>query len=193
MIRGTLFGAVAFTLILSGCAPAMNRQPPLVLEPGRYSYTFAVPKGWEFSFEEAETAGVRLVFFPQGGGFHQSSTIVYVNEVRRSDCAGTVNAAMERTIALAQRDSPDLRVVAMPPLKDGAGHDVPVRVLTGARDPRQAKEALAFIPHDDTTVLVVLTTKDPASWDADYAAFSEIVDGHHYFTCNSPDLAVPCR
>ena len=30
-----------------------KKAPPLVLEPNKYSYTFAVPGGWDFSFDEA--------------------------------------------------------------------------------------------------------------------------------------------
>jgi hypothetical protein len=178
---------------LSGCAAAVSKPPPLVVEPGRFSYTFADPQRWEFSFDEAQRAGVRLVFYPTGGDFHESNTIVYVNEICRPGCANSVDAAVDQTIATARHESPLLQVAIMPPLTDKDGREAVVRVLSGSSDARQAREALAFIPHDESIVLVVLTTKDVSSWNADYAAFSDIVRGHRYFNCNSPDLAVPCR
>ena len=33
-------------------------------------------------FEQANEANVRLLFFPEGKGFHESNSIIYVNEVR---------------------------------------------------------------------------------------------------------------
>jgi hypothetical protein len=65
--------------------------------------------------------------------------------------------------------------------------------MTGARDRRQAKEALAFIQRVDVVVLTVLTTNDPSAWENDYAAFSSMIGGFQYFDCNSPELRIKCR
>ena len=64
--------------------------------------------------------------------------------------------------------------------------------MSGAEDRRQAREAMAYIEHEQTIILVVLTTKDPAGWTADYEAFRQTVAGHKFFDCTSPNLAVPC-
>jgi hypothetical protein len=74
-----------------------------------------------------------------------------------------------------------------------AGGQAEIRVLSGTSDPRRAREALAFIRHPETVVLVVLTTKDVGSWATDYGAFTAIVRSHRFFNCDSPGLAVPCR
>jgi len=173
--------------------PSKTDAPPLVLEPDKYSYTFGVPGGWDFSLEDAPEFGARLVFFPKGGSFHQSSSIIYVTELCTAGCARTAVQAIDETIKAARDASPTLQVAVGNPLKIKGGADAPVRILSGAKDPRQAREALSFIAHSEVTVLVVLTTKDTSTWDQDYEVFREVISGHKFFSCNSPDLAVPCR
>ena len=173
-------------------AERAQKPPPLVLEPGKYSYTFGVPDGWDFSFDQTRELGIPIVFFPIGGSFLNSNTIIYVNEVCRPACKESMDEVMSRIINAAKNDSPNLAVADAPPLTVEGGV-APVRVLTGARDPRRAKEALAFIDRKDVIILAVLSTQNTKSWESDYAAFRTVLAGNRFFTCNSPGLAVPCR
>lgn len=174
--------------------------PPLIVGPDKYSYTFGVPEGWEFSFEQARQRGAALAFFPKGGSFGSSSSAIYVNEIGdpcSSDCLSPLSQSISNTIREVKAESPSVEVANADPVKIKAGGQAAVRLLKGARDPRnpqanQDTEALAFIAHDETIILVVLTARDTKTWDQDYAAFQQVVAGHRFFTCNSPDLAVPC-
>jgi hypothetical protein len=175
---------------------AAESAPPLVLEGNKYSYTFGVPAGWEYSFEQAQQFGVRLTLFPKGGSFETSNSVVYVNEIDgfcNPGCAGTIGRAIAKTIEDSRDDSPMLQVKSASPINIKGGGVATVRVLTGLRDPQQAKEALAFIEQNEAIVLVVLTTKGVKTWEQDYAAFQDIVSGHKFFSCNSPNLAVSCK
>jgi hypothetical protein len=174
--------------------PAQKQNaPPLVLEPNKYSYTVGVPQGWDFSFAQAQEFGARLVLFPKGGSFHESNSVIYINELCKSGCTGATQRSIERTIEDSKEDSPALQVATQSPIRLETGEEAPVRIFTGARDPRQAKEALAFIEHKDALILVVLTTQNTRNWVEDYAAFQQVVSGHRYFACDNPRLAVPCR
>lgn len=163
------------------------------MEPDKYSYTFAVPEGWDFSFEQAQQFGVKLVFFPKGSNVHESNSIVYINEIWSTDCNIALSMAIEATIDNAKEHSPNLQVAKANPIKLAKGGEAEVLIFTGSKDPRQAKEALAFVKHDETIVLVVLTTRNLINWGQDYKAFEQIVAGHQFFNCSSPNLAVPCR
>jgi hypothetical protein len=189
-----------FTGSASSQNGSADSAPPLVLGPNKYSYTFGVPAGWEFSFEQARQHGVTLAFFPKGGSFTDSSTIIYVNELENpcsGACLSPVSQAIAKTLRDAKADNPTLEAsTADPiPMKDGARASV--RTLKGAHDPRDPQlrdnQALAFIGHDETIILVVLSARDPKTWDNDYAAFREVIAGHKFFTCESPYLAVPCQ
>jgi hypothetical protein len=169
---------------------------PLIVEPNKYSYTFSIPQGWAFSFEQAQEFGVRIVFFPKGGDFHTSRSAIYVSEANaacKTNCAGATPLAITKTIQETRDDSPTVRVAVEHPLRIMEGGEAQVRVLTGLRDPRQVKEALAFIGHNEAIVLVVLTTGDVKTWEHDYRVFQDVVSGHKFFTCTSPGLATPCK
>lgn len=175
--------------------------PPLAVNEDNYSYTFGIPSGWEFNFDQARQRGATLAFFPKGGSFADSSSIVYVNEVDNpcsGECVSPVSQAIAKILREVKDDTPSVQVTtgALIQTKD-ADIKAEVRTLRGGRDPRNPdlkdSEALAFIAHDETVILVVLTARDLKTWDQDYAAFREIVTGHKFFTCNSPDRAVPCQ
>jgi hypothetical protein len=175
--------------------------PPLIVGADKYSYTFGVPQDWEFSFEQAHQRGADLAFFPKGGSFNDSGGVVYVNEIgdpcSASDCLSPISQSIANTLRLAKEDSPTVEISTAEPIKTKDGGKAPVRILRGARDPRNTEfkdnEALAFIAHDETIILVVFSSREPKTWKQDYSAFEEIVGGHKFFTCNSPDLAVHCK
>ena len=174
--------------------------PPLIVEPDKYSYTFGVPQGWEFSFEQAQKRGASLAFFPKGGSFNRSNSVIYVNEIDDGCAANCMNLVSERianTIGEVRDESPTVQVTTDSPVRTKDGGKALVRILKGTRDPRDPKtgkdnEALAFIGHDETIILVVLTARDTKTWDRDYSAFEQVVAGHKFFNCNSPELRVPC-
>jgi hypothetical protein len=188
-----------------GPAPGENGSaevaPPLILGPSKYSYTFGVPAGWEFNIDQARQRGVTLAFFPKGRSFLASSSVVYVNELDNpcsgEDCLSPVSLAIAKTLREARAEDPGVEVATADPIPTKDGDKALVRTLKGSHDPRNPElrdnEALAFIGHDQTIILVVLTARDSKTWDRDYAAFREIVAGHKFFTCDSPNLAVPCR
>jgi hypothetical protein len=179
-----------FAGLISALALA-QKAPPLVLEPNQYSYTFAVPAGWDFSLEEARQFMVRLVLFPAGGSFRASKSVVYVNELCQRPCSSA--AAIERVVSNARTRNAALRVETPSSLKTKGGAAVPVRVMTGFADARQAKEAVAFIETADVVILAVLTTSNTSGWDKDYAALSAMIGGFEFFDCKSPDLRVACK
>jgi hypothetical protein len=182
---------VGLACALSWGTGLAQKAPPLVLEPNKYSYTFAMPAGWDFSFEDARPFMVRMVVFPKGGSFRDSKTVGYVNELCQQPCK--IDSAVERVVSNARRRNPDIRVESPRALKTKSGAAVPVRVMTGFRDPLQAKEAVAFIETPAAVVLAVLTTRDAAGWEKDYAALAAMIAGFEYYDCKSPALRVKCQ
>jgi hypothetical protein len=175
---------------------AQSEPPPLIFEPNQYSYTFGVPAGWTFSLEQGRAMGTALVFFPKGGSFDQSASVIYIssaNSACKTSCKGAVPTAMERDIEASKRGNPNLRFESAPAIAITVGGAASVIIMSGAEDKRQAREAVAYIEHEQTIILVVLTTKDPSTWVADYEVFRQIVAGHRFFDCKSSNLAVPCR
>lgn len=178
---------------------APEGEPPLIVEP-KYSYTFGVPEGWEFSFEQAHERGSSLAYFPKGGSFDDSSSVIYVS-VFGDDCSGScvslVSESIVQTLRTVKAGRQRLEITTSEPILTKDGTEVAIRLVKGAKDLRDPNftddEALAFIAHDEAIILVVLISRDPKTWAQDYSAFQQILASHKFFTCNSPGLAVPCR
>lgn len=172
--------------------------PPLIVGPNKYSYTFGVPTNWEFNFEQAHARGAELAFFPIGGNFNGSSSVIYVSEIDTScdGCLSPIDESIAKTLREVKEESPSVLISSGDPIRTKDGAQAKVRILKGSSDPRNPalkdNEALAFIGHEETTVLVVLTARDPSTWDQDFNAFQKVIAGHKFFNCNTPDLAVPC-
>lgn len=172
-------------------------SPPLVVEPYKYSYTFGVPAGWEFNFEQGYERGSSLVYFPKGGSFVDSGSVVYVN-VFGDDCSGScinlLPESMSQVLRSMKGHNSDAQIEVAEPVVTKDGVEAPIRLLRRVKDLRDPEfsnnEAVAFIAHNETIILVVLASRDPKAWEQDYAAFRQIVAGHMFFPC---DLTVPCK
>lgn len=187
--------AVAAGLVwafLAGSAFA-QRPAPLVLEPGKFSYSFGMSAGWTYSFEEARARGLRLLYYPEGCLLREATSVIYIGEVCHSNCSGKQAEAIQEAIDGARELSPGMSVASAPPLKIKGGGEAEVRILTHPAESGQSRDTLAFIAHDETIVLVALTAKGTDTWDRDYKAFKEIVQGHRYYNCGRPGLPKNCK
>jgi len=180
-------------LIFIATTAHAQKTQPLVLEPNKYSYTFSVPEDWDFSWDQARRFGMKLLYFQKGSNFHDSNSIIYINEICSSNCKGILPKSIQTTIENAKNHSPNLQISKADPIKLESGGESSVIMLTNSVDPRQAKKALAFLEHNEVIVLIALTTKDVKNWKNDYKAFEQIVGSHKFFNCDSPNLAVQCR
>jgi hypothetical protein len=181
------------TLVAALAARAAEGVPPLITEPDLYSYSVAVPEGWVYSYKQASEFGVAFVLFHEGSSFHHSTAVMYATEVCERECRGALRAEVDDVLRKAKAKSPKLLVESREPITTRSGAAAEVRVLSGASDPRQAREALAFIAHREVIVLLVLSTRDTRSWDKDFAAFETAVRGYQLTTCSAPDVLVGCR
>lgn len=185
--------AAGFLLVFFAGASFAQKSSPLVLEPGRYSYSFGVPSGWNYSFEQARRRGLKLLYYPEGCLLRDATSTITIGEICRSGCSGKLSGTIQQVAESTRERGSDTRIASAPPLKIRAGGEAEVRIVTHARAPQQVQEALAFIGHEETIVLVVLTTKTPDTWDRDFKAFEDVVRGHQFFNCGRPELAIPCR
>ncbi|MBI5612775.1 MAG: hypothetical protein HY942_06900 [Gammaproteobacteria bacterium] len=185
--------AAGLVWALLSCSAYAQKSAPLVLEPGKFSYSFGLSAGWTYSFDEARARGLRLLYYPEGCLLREATSVIYIGEICHSKCSGKLDAAIQEAIDGTRELSPDMRVASAPSLKLKAGGEAQVRILTHPLESGQSRDTLAFIAHDETIVLAVLTAKDTDTWERNYQAFKEIVQGHRYYNCGRPGLSKPCK
>lgn len=179
----------------------VSNEPPLIVSPNKYSYTFGVPKGWDLSFEQARSRGAALAFFPQGEDFNTADSVIYTNEIDdgcANKCMTLIGDRVASTIQDVKQDSPEARISSAPEIRTKDGSTAVIRLVKSSRDPRNPErgndtEAFAVIGHNETIVFVVLSVRNPATWDQDYVAFQQVVAGHRFFNCDTPGLRAPCK
>jgi len=189
--RSRLALTLSCAALLGSCAVAEGphkepapKRPPVVVESDHVSYGFTLPEGWDSSTEEGPLFGVRVMIFEKGSDFHEGTSVMYVTEPCTASCAGKLDEEIDRVLARARTESPELVVSRAEPLSTKSGR-AEVRILTGATDPRQAKEALAFVERPEVLLLVVLSTRDPSRWDRDYRAFGDLLAGLEFLPAPS--------
>lgn len=161
-------------------------KPPLVIEAGKYSYTFTLPTGWETSAEEAKRLKVPLMMFPKNRSFTQSASIVFVDEFCKTPCANPANS-IKAILAHAIGRDPESKVEAPPALRTKDDAPVELRIVNSTIDKRAVREAFAFIENPGATLVMVrLAVGDLKVWDRDFQAFIRTLASFQFFDCSSP-------
>jgi hypothetical protein len=173
-----LLGAAALGGSCSVPDRATNEVRPagqrVVTEAGSVSYSYVLPEGWESAPDEGALFGVRTLIFEKGTSFREGISVMYVAEPCTSDCVGKLGEMVAVVLASAGKDNPDLVVEDAEPLPTRSG-PAEVHIVSGSKDARQAREALAFVGQPEIVLLFVLSTSDVSRWDRDYRAFAELL------------------
>jgi hypothetical protein len=166
-------------------ALADDSKPPLVVEAGKYSYTFALPAGWEVSEEEAKRLKVPLMMFPQNRSFTQSASIVFIDEYCKTPCANPAEP-VRSILAHAKTRDPDFKSQTPSPLQTRDGSAIDLRIVDSTINKRPVREAFAFINNPGSTLVMArLAVGDLAVWDRDFKVFTDTLTGFQFFDCSA--------
>lgn len=194
MRRFLLLLATAITVVCAmACAMTGARadedKPPLVLEAGKYSYTFSLPQGWAVSEQEAQRLKVSLMMFPQNRSFTQSASIVFIDEYCKTPCANPAEP-VRAILSFASNRDPASKVNTPAPVKTKDGAAVDLRVIDSTSNNHPVREAFGFIHNPGSAlVLVRLAVGDVSTWDRDFAAFLSAIASFQFFDCSTKDKA----
>lgn len=171
-------------------AGADDVKPPLVIEPGKYSYTFEMPAGWDASAEEAQRLKVPLMIFPQNRSFTQSASIVFIDEYCKTPCANPAEP-VRSMLAFANTRDPENKVETPPPIRTKDGAPVELRIINSTVNKRAVREAFAFITNPGSTLVMVrLAVGDVAVWERDFKAFLSAIASFRFFDCTPSTRAL---
>jgi len=148
-----------------------------------HALTFCAPDGWVLDNSIMNDQGVYAVFYPNDSNFldaKNSGTFMYFNVVGRTPDE-TVTEMMAGDIKQVKRDAPEAAIVESDPIKIG---EVSVPVLRFAPGAYGRYEAVAYIGEEKVLVMVVISSKNEAIFNKDYAAFVKLVQTYKWLSSN---------
>lgn len=144
---------------------------------------FCAPDGWTLDTGIMNDQGIYAVFYPAGSNFldaKNSGTFMYFN-VAGKEGDSTVTEMMANDAKEVKQDAPDTVAVQADPIKIG---DVSVPVLRFAPGAFDRFEAVAYIGEEKVLVMVVISSKNEANFNKDYAAFVKLVQSYKFISSN---------
>jgi hypothetical protein len=161
-----------------------------VLYGAGHVYALTAPVGWELDNQAGASRGIHAVFYPKGGSWADSATVMYANTgpPLRPD------ESIDSYIADALREfranvGPGLREQAAEPLKTRDGKLAHVRLLSG--DQWNNLETVVYIPERHATVILVLTSKSEPSYEASQDAFTQLVQSYEFLGKSFREVSDP--
>jgi hypothetical protein len=171
---------IALLMILAAADPARgatDRSPGLIYGEG-FSFLVAPPEGWVLDNRAGVDQGLQAVFYPEGKSWKNSPAVMYVNTGQRTQ-GETLDQFIAGEIADFKKEcGPNASVEPRPALALEAGATAPVRWFTGDRWGN--REAVAYIDAPNVFVLIVLTARKQADFEAALPAFRSLVASWHF-------------
>ncbi len=192
--RPVLNRAVRFVLSLAvlACAVAAQAVPPKRTTPAvpaprpltlvygdDHVFGVVAPDGWVVDDSSGLGSRIRVVLYPKGQKWDTAPTVIYANPLHQSARdSKSVAQMIDHDVAAFRKANPRGSVAAAAMIRTLKGKTAQVRHFSPTGGP--PTEAVAYIPEDDLVMLLVLTSRQPATFRAALPAFQEFVK-HYQF------------
>lgn len=198
MMRGYWLPSLLTTLmVLLGANDAMaqasarpdstrsNAPPP----PGKaalvfgnhHALTLRAPDAWVLDTRSGRTQGLQAVFYPQGERWANSPAVMYCQVVGREGDIKGVGDMIEYDQARFRNSSPTAVVLegtAIPVTAGKNTRNIPTRQFTGGA--KGTLEQVAYIEEGKVIVMIVLSCRNPESFEKSMPAFRQLVTSYTF-------------
>jgi hypothetical protein len=166
------------TAASSGDAGSGQSHVGIVYGKG-HAFAVTAPPGWVLDNQSGVSAGLYVVFYPEGSSWKNARAAMYANTTRRQ--AGT---SLESFIAedwqRFKENGADVKVFAAPPEATADNKEAQIRYFSG--DKWDNREAVAYIEEDEVFVVLALTSRTPESFNMALPAFRQLVKSYKFLT-----------
>jgi hypothetical protein len=163
-------------------SPAASEAPgPIeggggIVHGKHHAFMISAPAGWLFDNQSGANDGLHAVAYRVGETYADSEAVLYARgqDYEPVDMP-TIDAYIETDLAGMRGGSPGVETFALPPIRLADGSDA--RVLGFRGDRWGNVEAVAYIALERSMVVLALSARSQARFDADLPAFREFVRG----------------
>lgn len=162
--------------------PAFGQNNGQVITSGDgFSYALSTPAAWESIPGKAREQGLRMIMVPKGAAWESSQSVIYSNVIPMSI------AKQESVYDIIDYDL-DMYKLADGGLQVSDGDRIEVNrgkgsaIVIKVHSPKMGTwEAIAYMQQSNQVPFVVMSSVDKASFERDYAAFTEVVSSFKYY------------
>ena len=172
-----------------------QRQQPLeentgILYGDDHAFALTAPKGWVLDNESGVPDGLYAVFYPKGGSWTGSPTVMYgKGESKDLENHQTIGEFISNDSSQFMRQYPKARISDQPLLRWGSGSKAIVRKFLYSR-----ADLIAYIDAPKAVIMVVVSANSPRTLELASNPFKELVASYRYISENQlnkvTDLAV---
>jgi hypothetical protein len=156
--------------------PAMPKvtPPPVYTPPGHIK--IEPPKGWIADNQSGSAQGVAMVFYPKGGSWQNSPSVLYLRTSDRID--GSIQKVIDADISSYQDINPNITVTEDKGLFTA---DNTLTVVKKLKDDESGNmELIAYIMQDQTISIITLNARNEKEGKKAYPAFKALVNSYQF-------------
>jgi hypothetical protein len=143
-----------------------------------HAFIISAPKGWILDNSSGVSQGLYAVFYPIGGSWEKSQTVMYVNTASRTVNGNeTINKLIEFDIKRFKSNYSDVKIGNLPSVvtKDNKNSIIVTFEY-------KQYEAVAYIEEEAITVLLVLSTDTKEQFQSTIPAFRDLISSYQFLT-----------
>lgn len=143
-----------------------------------HAFSVKAPDGWVLDNQSGVQQGIYAVFYPEGGSWEHSSTVMYVNTASK-------NVKGNETIqSFITKDSLGF-------IQDYSDPEIKYLPTIWIEDKKEAKvlsffysnyDAVAYIDEPKIIAIIIMTSRDKKDFENNLLAFQELVSSYMFLT-----------
>ena len=189
VLVGTLasFAAAGPAKPAAGGAATAPKSELTLLYGDNHAFGIVVPEGWSVDDTSGLGSKLRVVLYPKGQSWTSAPTVMYVSSIHPpKGVRRTLRQTIEGDLQQFARKAPKGRVSSQPAIPTAGASAAEVRFF--APDGARATEAVAYVPEENVTVLLCLSSRDADGFERALPAFRALVRGYRFVAA---DLQTP--
>ena len=142
----------------------------------KHVFFVKAPEGWVLDNSSAVEQGLHAVFYPKGGSWEKSPTVMYARGME-IDTTSTLEDFIKSDIENFKKDFPGMKIDELDSILIKEKERV-AKVFKFSGGGYQHTDAIAYIKEKENVSMIVITTKIPKELDTYYSKFIELVQSY---------------
>ncbi len=143
-----------------------------------HAYNVTAPKGWVLDNQAGVEQRLHAVFYPVGQSWSDGKAVMYSRITAKN--GRTFEQVISDDLKHQSQDAPDFKIEDKPQIECKKGAKATIKFLTG--DKYDSYEAIAYIEETNNVIIVVLTSRDKASFAPAVEPFNDLVKSYFWMT-----------